>query len=79
MAKNGVDGIYNKDPRKYNDATRYESISYQEVIDNNLEVMDLTAAKLCKDNNMPLFVFNMNTEGNIAKACLSSVTGTIVK
>lgn len=79
MAKNGVDGVYSADPRKDKNAVKFDEISYQEVIERDLQVMDQTATSLCKDNNMPLVVFNMNEEGNIYKACCGQINGTLVK
>ncbi len=79
VAKNGVDGIYSADPKKDNHAVKYDEITYQEIIEKNLAVMDLTAISLCKENNMPLVVFNMNTKGNIVKVCNGKKIGTIVK
>ena len=79
MAKNGVDGVYSADPRHNKDAYKFDEISYQEVIERNLQVMDQTATSLCKDNNMPLVVFNMNEKGNIYKACCGKINGTLVK
>ena len=78
-AKNGVDGVYSADPRVDKNAVRYEEITYQEIIEKNLQVMDQTAISLCKENNMPLFVFNMNEKGNIYKACKGQIKGTKVK
>ncbi len=78
MAKNGVDGVYNKDPRKHQDAVMYESLSHQEVLEKALEVMDLTAATMCKDNGLNIVVFNMNVRGNIKKAILKEKIGTTV-
>lgn len=78
-AKNGVDGVYSDDPRKNKNATKYDEITYQEVIEKNLQVMDITAISLCKENKMPLLVFNMNAKGNILKACRGEKIGTIVK
>ena len=78
-AKNGVDGVYSADPRHNKDAYKFDEISYQEVIERNLQVMDQTATSLCKDNNMPLVVFNMNEKGNIVKACKGKINGTLVK
>ena len=79
MAKNGVDGVYSADPRHNKDAYKFDEISYQEVIERNLQVMDQAATSLCKDNNMPLVVFNMNEKGNIVKACKGQINGTLVK
>ena len=79
MAKNGVDGVYSADPRVDKNAVKYDEITYQEIIEKNLQVMDQTAISLCKENNMPLFVFNMNEKGNIYKACCGQINGTLVK
>ena len=79
MAKNGVDGIYSADPRKDKSAYKFDEITYQEILERNLQVMDLTAISLCKENKMPLLVFNMNTKGNVLKACMGEKIGTIVK
>ena len=79
MAKNGVDGVYSADPRVNKNAVKYDTITYQEVIEQNLQVMDQTATSLCKDNKMPLVVFNMNEKGNIYKACCGQINGTLVK
>lgn len=78
-AKNGVDGVYSADPNKDKTATRYDSITFEEVIAKNLQVMDQTAISLCKENKMPIFVFNMNTKGNILKACEGKTLGTLIK
>ncbi len=79
MAKNGVDGVYNCDPRVNKNAVKYDTITYQEVIEKDLQVMDQTATSLCKDNKMLLVVFNMNEKGNIYKACCGQINGTLVK
>ena len=79
MAKNGVDGVYNCDPRVNKNAVKYDTITYQEVIEQDLQVMAHTATSLCKDNKMPLVVFNMNEKGNIYKACCGQINGTLVK
>lgn len=73
-----VDGIYNKDPMKNSDAVLYQTISYSEIIKNNLEVMDATAVIMCKENNMPLKVFNILKKGNLKKAILNDKIGTII-
>ncbi|VEU83214.1 UMP kinase [Acholeplasma hippikon] len=78
MAKNGVDGVYDKDPRKFADAKLYTKLTHQEVLEKNLAIMDSTAASLCKDNNINILVFNMNTKGNIVKAVKGEGIGTIV-
>ena len=71
-----VDGIYDKDPAKYSDAVLYKSISYSDILKKNLEVMDATAVVMCKENNMPLKVFNILKKGNLKKAILSDKIGT---
>ncbi len=74
-----VDGIYNKDPMKYNDAVRYDSVTFDEAITKNLGVMDTTALSLCKENNIPIIVFNALEEGNILKMAQGENIGTVVE
>ena len=74
-----VDGIFTDDPEKDSTATMYETISFDEVFQKELNVMDLTAFTLCKENNLPIKVFNMNTEGNLHKICNGENIGTLVK
>lgn len=76
MAKNGVDGVYSADPKLNPDATRYESLSYMNLLQEELAVMDSTATSMCMDNNIDLLVFNMNEEGNIVKAAQGKADGT---
>ena len=78
MAKNGVDGVYDKDPRKDKTAKRYTKMSHQEILDKNLAVMDLTAATLCAQNNVDIYVFDMNKKGNISKAANDFRFGTLI-
>lgn len=74
-----VDGIYSADPMIHLDAERYDKISYQEVIEKQLKVMDASAISLCMDNNLPIMVFNMRKHGNITKAVCGDLTiGTLV-
>jgi uridylate kinase len=74
-----VDGIYTSDPMKNPDAARYEKISYQEVLEKQLKVMDASAISLCMDNNLPIMVFNMTQPGNILKAVNGDLSiGTLV-
>ena len=68
MAKNGVDGVYNADPKKDQTATRFEHLTYMDLLNKGLQVMDSTATSMCMDNDMELVVFNMNEKGNIVKA-----------
>lgn len=78
MAKNGVDGVYSADPKLDPTATRFEHITYLDVLNKNLQIMDQTAITLCKDNDIDLCVFNMQEEGNIARAVTGEVNGTII-
>lgn len=78
MAKNGVDGVYSADPKLDVTAERFENITYSDVLNKDLKVMDQTAITLCKDNNIDLCVFNMSVDGNIAKACNGDKIGTII-
>lgn len=74
-----VDGIYSADPMKDKNATRFEKISYQDVLEKQLKVMDASAISLCMDNNLPIMVFNMNDSGNIIKAVGGDTSiGTLV-
>lgn len=74
-----VDGIFTADPEKDSAATMYETISFDEVFQKELNVMDLTAFTLCKENNLPIKVFNMNRGGNLQKICNGENVGTLVK
>lgn len=76
MAKKGVDGVYNADPKVVADAVKFETLSYMDVLNMGLKVMDSTAASLCKDNHIPLVVFNIEKEGNIKRAVLGEAIGT---
>ncbi len=78
MAKNGVDGVYSADPKLDPTATKFKEISYLELLNRNLQVMDQTAVTLCRDNQIVLSVFNMAEPGNIAKAVTGEVDGTII-
>ena len=78
MAKNGVDGIYDADPRKDANAKRFETLSYMEVLQRQLQVMDATATSMCMDNDIDLLVFNMNEPNNIIKAVHGEATSTKV-
>lgn len=73
-----VDGVYNTDPHKDSSATKYESLTYNEVLEENLGVMDATAVVMCRDNNLPLLVFNMTREGEIVRALADHSIGTLV-
>ena len=74
-----VDGVYDSDPKKNPNAKKYDEISYLDVLNNGLQVMDSTAASLCMDNKIPILVFNLNNPDNIVKAVLGEEAGTIVK
>ena len=73
-----VDGIYTADPEKDVSATKYDTITFDEVFQKKLSIMDLTALTLCQENNLPIKVFNMNIEGNLAKICKGENVGTLV-
>ena len=73
-----VDGIYSSDPEKNNDAKKYDTISFEEVFNKKLNVMDMTAFTLCKENKLPIKVFNMNKQGNLSKVCNGENVGTLV-
>lgn len=74
-----VDGVYDKDPNKYADAVKYDTLSHTEVLSKGLAVMDSTAASLCRDNNIPILVFNLSDPENIVRAAKGENIGTIVK
>ena len=78
MAKKGTDGIYDKDPNKNADAKKFEALSYIEIIQKGLAVMDTTATSLCMDNKIPLVVFNIDEHTNIVRAALGENIGTTV-
>lgn len=79
MAKNGVDGVYDSDPRVNRDAKMYTDLTHLDLVSKQLQVMDLTAATLCKDNDIPIVVFNINESGNILKIVSGEVIGTTIK
>ena len=78
MAKNGVDGVYNADPKINPDAVKYDTLTYMDLIQEGLAVMDTTATSMCMDNDIDLVVFNMNEHGNILKAVQGDITGTVI-
>ncbi len=78
VAKNGVDGVYDDDPRKNPDAKKLERVSYQEALVQGLKVVDSTAFSLCMDNGMPMLVFGMEPAGNITRALRGEQIGTLV-
>jgi uridylate kinase len=74
-----VDGVYNDDPRKNPEATKFDEISFDDVISKGLKVMDMTAFTLCKENKLPIIVFDMNKSGNLLKLVQGERIGTLVK
>ncbi|MBY0518401.1 MAG: UMP kinase [Bacteriovoracaceae bacterium] len=78
MKATKVDGIYDKDPMKFKDAKKFDSLSYMEVLNKEIKVMDSTAITLCMDNNMDIVVFNMFEAGNIARVVKGEKVGTVV-
>ena len=75
----GVDGVYDKDPRKHADAVKYEEVSYNEVLAKNLAVMDAPAVAMCRDNKLPIVVFNLTTRGNIMRMSMGEPVGTLIR
>ena len=78
LAKSGVDGVYNADPRKDSTATKYDTISYDEVLQKSLAVADAAAFSLCRENSLPIVVFDLMTAGNIGRAVRGEKIGTLV-
>ena len=78
MKATKVDGVYDKDPKKFDDAQRYDNISYMDVLNKELNVMDATAISLCKDNNIPMIVFDLGQRGNIKRALQGENVGTLI-
>ena len=74
-----VDGVYSADPEKDPEAVRYDTITFDEVIARNLKIMDQTAFTLCKENNLPIMVFDMNTRGNLKRLISGEKIGTIIQ
>jgi uridylate kinase len=79
MAKNGIDGVYDKDPRVDADSVKFEELTHHDVLNKQLQVMDSTAAALCHDNNIDIVVFDMNEPGNIKRAIMGENIGTHIK
>ncbi len=73
-----VDGVYDKDPEKFKDARRYDAITYLEVLNQGLKVMDSTAISLCMENKLPIVVFDIGTRGNLARVVGGETVGTLV-
>lgn len=78
LAKSGVDGVYSADPRKHKSATKYESISYDEVLSKSLAVADAAAFALCRENKLPIVIFDLKNQGNIRRAVSGESIGTLV-
>jgi uridylate kinase len=74
-----VDGVYTSDPEKDPDAERYDELSFDEALDKELRILDLTAFTMCKENGLPIIVFNMNEKGNLRKLISGEKVGTLVK
>ncbi len=78
MKATKVDGVYSADPKKDPDAVLYEELTYQDVVSRDLRVMDTSAVSLCRDNNLPILVFNLDKPGNVRLAALGEKVGTLV-
>ena len=78
LAKSGVDGVYNADPRKDSNATKFDTITYNEVLQKSLAVADAAAFSLCRENNLPIVVFDLMSNGNIGRAVRGEKIGTLV-
>jgi uridylate kinase len=74
-----VDGVYDKDPKKYADAVRYEEVGYTEVLSKALGVMDASAVAMCRDNKMPIMVFDLKVQGNIMRMAMGEAIGTVIR
>ena len=73
-----VDGVYDKDPLKFTEAIRYQEVTYLEVLSKALAVMDATSIAMCRDNKLPIIVFNLNTTGNIMRMSKGEPLGTLI-
>ena len=74
----GVDGVYDKDPRRHADAVFYERVDYTEVLSKSLAVMDASAVAMCRDNGLPIQVFNLKVNGNIMRMAMGEPVGTLI-
>ena len=74
-----VDGVYDKDPKKFSDAIRYTEVSYLDVLAKSLGVMDASAVAMCRDNKLPIIVFNLNVSGNIMRMAMGEPIGTVIR
>ncbi|MBZ5727190.1 MAG: UMP kinase, partial [Acidobacteriia bacterium] len=73
------DGVYDKDPLQFPEAVKYQRITYLEVLAQALGVMDATSIAMCRDNKLPIIVFNLNTTGNIMRIAMGESIGTVIK
>jgi uridylate kinase len=78
LAKSGVDGVYSADPKKDSKATKYDTITYDEVLSKSLAVADAAAFALCRENKLPIVIFDLMQNGNIARAVRGETIGTLV-
>ena len=78
MAKN-IDGVYDSDPRTNPKAKKYDSLTYMDIINKDLQVMDLTSVTLCRENHMPIIAFGLESENGLIKAATGEKIGTIIK
>ena len=78
LAKSGVDGVYTADPKKDASATKYDAVSYDDVLSKSLAVADAAAFSLCRENNLPIIIFDLKNKGNIARAVKGDQIGTLV-
>jgi uridylate kinase len=74
-----VDGVYNKDPEKHQDAVKYNTLTFQEAYERSLNIMDMTAFTLCMENKLPIIVFDMNTPGNLLRVAAGEPAGTLIE
>ena len=74
-----VDGVYDKDPMKFPEAVKYPQVSYLEVLSQGLGVMDASAVAMCRDNHLPIIVFNLNTKGNVMRMSMGEAVGTVIQ
>jgi uridylate kinase len=74
-----VDGVYDKDPEKFSDATRFNELTFQEAYERNLNIMDMTAFTLCMENKLPIIVFDMNKKGNLLRVAEGQEAGTLIR
>ena len=78
MKATKVVGVYDKDPYEFSDAKKFDTLSYMDVLNKELHVMDATATSLCKDNDIPMIVFNLGVKGNIKRALQGENIGTVI-